>query len=197
MHRIGHKAGLPTTSALGGKEIILKSLVSCFVLFVILACLISSYAGTFGNNDNMNKVYSDESHCLVASELRSDKDNPISCYCRDAIADARYVYENYLLTGKDRNLNGAYLTLEIHAHQMCGEHYDVVKAIQTKAWQWNGPEVMRQYPPDREINQIQPDNKGIRTVEYKVHLTYRKPGGGITNVENFTALERLPLSPKK
>ena len=176
----------------------MKPRVSCFALFIaILAWHTFSYAGILGNSDNMDMVYSDESHCLVAPELRGKKDNPISCYCRDAIMDARYVYENYLLTGKDRNLNGAYLTLEHHAQQMCGEQYDVVKAIQTKDWQWNGPQVTREYPPEREINQIQPDSKGFRTVEYKVRLTYRDSAGQVIKVENLTAVEKLPANTKK
>lgn len=111
--------------------------------------------------------------------------------------DARYMYENYLLTGKDRNLNGAYLTLEDHAQQMCGEQYDVVKAIKTKDWQWNGPQVTREYPPEGEINQIQPDSKGFRTVEYRVHLTYRDSVGQVIKVEDYTALDRLPPNPQK
>ena len=41
---------------------------------------------------DLDKLYADESHCLVSPEIRSDKDNPISCFCRDAIADARYLY---------------------------------------------------------------------------------------------------------
>jgi hypothetical protein len=111
--------------------------------------------------------------------------------------DARYVYQNYLITEKDRNLNGAYLGLCDYALQMCGEQYDVLKATETKGWLWNGPQVTRKYPPEREINQIQPDSKGFRTVDYKVRLTYRDLRGIVTKVENFTALERLPPNFKK
>lgn len=182
----------------------MRPLVFCFTLFFILVWHTFSSAEILGNRDSMDIVYSDESHCLVAPEIRGKQDNPISCYCRDAIVDARYVYGNYLLTGKDRNLNGAYLTLEHHAQQMCGEQYDVVKAIQTKDWQWNSPQVTREYPPEREINRIQPDSKGFRTVEYKVHLTYRDIGGHVTKVENFDAkesypaeLDKLPSNTKK
>ena len=176
----------------------MKPRVSCFALFIaILAWHTFSYAGILRNSYNMDMVYSDESHCLVAPELRGNKDNPISCYCRDAIMDARYVYENYLLTGKDRNLNGAYLILMEHAQQMCGEKYDVYKATQTKEWQWNGPQVTREYPPERELQKIEPDSKGFRTIGYKVHLTYRDIGGRVTKVENFTALDKLPPDTKK
>jgi hypothetical protein len=41
---------------------------------------------------DLDKLYADESHCLVRPEIRSDKDNPISRFCRDAIADAWYLY---------------------------------------------------------------------------------------------------------
>src|ERR1700746_1421360 len=61
----------------------------------------------------LNRVYQDESHCLTAPESRGDKDSPASCYCRDAIVDARYVWHTYLITGKDHNLNGAELRLQI------------------------------------------------------------------------------------
>lgn len=175
----------------------MRPLSPYFTLFIILVWHTLSYAGVLRNSDSMDMVYRDESHCLVAPEIRGEKDNPISCFCRDAIMDARYVYENYLLTGKDRNLNGAYLTLWDHAQQMCGKQYDVLKATQTKDWQWHGPQVTRGYPPESEINQIQPDGKGFRTVEYKVHLTYRDPGGRVTKVENFTALDKLPKNTKK
>jgi len=33
----------------------------------------------------MDKLYQDESHCLTSPEIRSDKDNSISCYCRGPI----------------------------------------------------------------------------------------------------------------
>jgi hypothetical protein len=111
--------------------------------------------------------------------------------------DARYVYENYLITGKDRNLNGAYLALVDHARQMCGEKYDVYRATQTTEWRWDGPQVTRVYPPEREIQKIQADSKGFRTVEYKVRLTYIDAEGRVIKVDNFTALDKLPPEPKK
>jgi hypothetical protein len=178
-------------------EIIMKPRVSCFTLFIILAWYTFSCAQILGNSDSMDMVYRDESHCLVAPEIRGEKDKPISCFCRDAIMDARYVYQNYLLTGKDRKLNGTYLRLWVYAQQMCGEQYDVLKASQTKDWQWPGPQVTREYPPESEINQIQPDSKGFRTVEYKVRLTYRDSVGQVIKVENLTAVDKLPTNTKK
>jgi hypothetical protein len=111
--------------------------------------------------------------------------------------DARYVHENYVITGKDRNLKGVYLTLWDHAQQVCGQNYDFLKATQTKDWQWNGPQVTREYPPENEINKIHPDMNGFRTVPYKVHLTYVDAKGRVTKVENFTAVEKLPPNFKK
>lgn len=179
----------------------MKWLVCFLSFFPLLLWHTFSYAE---NINNMDKVYRDESHCLVAPEIRGKKDNPISCYCRDAIVDARYVYEKYLFTEKDRNLKGVYLTLVGHAQQMCGEQYDVLKASQTKEWLWNGPQVTREYPPEREIHKIQPDSNGFRTVEYKVRLTYIDAGGRVTKVENFTTkesypaeLDKLPSNTKK
>jgi hypothetical protein len=175
----------------------MKMLVCWFAVVAILVCHAFSYAGILGNIDNMNKIYSEESHCLLAPELRGKEDNPISCYCRDSILDARYVYGNYVLTGKDRNLNGAYLTLEDHARQMCGEQYDVLKALQAENWRWDGPQVTREYPPEKELLKIQPDSKGFRTVEYKVHLLYLDKGGRVKKVENRSAVDRLPTNLKK
>jgi len=146
----------------------------------------------------MDKTYVDESHCLVAPEIRGEKDHPISCFCRNAIADARYVHSTYLLSGKDRNLNGTFLTLQRNAEAECNQNYDVIsQATEAKDWKWDGPEVTRTYPPDSKIEQIKPDSRGFRTVEYKVRLTFRDAQGSIAKVENFTALDRLPQDFKK
>ena len=179
------------------KSLSVKLRVILIGLFIILAWHTFSCAQILGNTDSMDMVYRDESHCLVAPEIRGEKDKPISCFCRDAIMDARYVYENYLLTGKDRKLNGTYLTLWDHAQQMCGKQYDVLRATQTKDWQWHGPQVTREYPPESEINRSQPDSKGFRTVEYKVRLTYRDSAGQVIKVENLTAVDKLPTNTKK
>jgi len=175
----------------------MKRCVFLFTLFLILEWPISSYAWEFVNMNKMDTVYADESHCLVAREIRGQNDKSISCYCRNDIMEARYVYENYLLTQRDANLNLAYLTLVEHAQQTCGEKLDVYIATQNTEWQWNGPQVMREYPPEREINKIQLDSKGFRTVEYKVRLIYRDSKGIETNVDNFTTLDRLPPNTKK
>ena len=144
----------------------------------------------------LDEIYTDDGHCLVGPEIRSSKDNAISCYCRDALVDLRYVYQTYLLTGKDSNLNGAYLGLFSRAQEVCGEKYDVI-AAREKEWQWNGPEVTRVYPPDSTIEKIKPDDKGFRIVEYRVQLTYHDRQGHSTKVENFSTLDRLPPNFKK
>jgi len=111
--------------------------------------------------------------------------------------DARYVYQNYLVTEKDRNLNGAFIRLWDFATQMCGENYDALKASQAEGWQWNGPQVTREYPPDIEIDKLQPDSNGFRAVPYKVRLTFHDQQRRVTKVESFTAVEKLPSIPKQ
>ncbi|HEV2195988.1 MAG TPA: hypothetical protein VGR55_10430 [Candidatus Acidoferrum sp.] len=143
--------------------------------------------------NSLQKVYSDESHCLTGPEIRSDKDSPISCYCRDAIVDARYIWHTYLMTGKDPNLNGAELTLQTNATQMCGEDYDVHQAVNAEDWKWEGPEVSRTYPPDNVLRQIKPDSHGMIHYEYTVVLLQRDSIGHVSKTESFTARETEPL----
>jgi hypothetical protein len=140
--------------------------------------------------NELNEIYDDESHCLRSPEI-SNKGNSISCYCRDSLVDIGYVYHNYVITGKDDNLVGIVLALEVYARQMCGESYDVLSP-QKENWRWNGPEVTRTYLPDAEVERFTPDDKGWRTVPYAVRITYRNSAGSIERLENFTALERLP-----
>ncbi len=142
---------------------------------------------------DIDKVYADETHCLTLPEIRSDGDSAISCSCRDSIVDARYVYFTYLLPGKDQNLNGVFLTLQRDAQEMCGKSYHVHEATMKENWKWNGPEVVRDYPPDSEIEHISPDSNGFRLVKYKVRLVYRDSQGRVMKVENFTAAEKLPV----
>ena len=49
-------------------------------------------SGLANAKTTMDEVYLDQSHCLTSPEVRGDKDAPISCFCRDAIAEARYVF---------------------------------------------------------------------------------------------------------
>lgn len=89
---------------------------------------------------NLDEVYRDESHCLIGAEMSSNGDSPGSCYCRDAIADGRYVYFTYLFPAKDRNLNGAWLSSQRLIHQQCGEGYDALGATTHMDWKWSGPD---------------------------------------------------------
>jgi len=141
----------------------------------------------------LDKIYADESHCLTGPEIRSEKDSPISCYCRDAIVDARYVWQTYLLTAKDPNLNGAELALQIHATQMCGEGYDAHKVVEIEDWRWNGPEVVRTSPPDDVLRQIKPDSHGMIHYEYTVVILQRDSSGRVTKTDSFTAHDMVPL----
>jgi len=157
----------------------------------------------------MQKVYMDESHCLIAPEIRSDKDNPISCYCRDAIADARYVHFTYLLPGKDANLYGTFLALKHYAWEQCSqstaeamdsdfiEHIDT--AITSKDWKWSGPEVVRTSPPDEVIKRIKPtgEHGAGRWVPYTVQLVYRDAQGRVTRTEEFATREFRPVFPER
>ncbi len=149
----------------------------------------------------MDEAYRDESHCLTLSDVRSDEDAPISCYCRDAIADARYVYFTYLLSGKDQNLNGAFLALYDIAKQHCGQNYDVIhESTENKDWKWAGPEVVRTYPSDDVIERIAPEKDEGKTtgrwVPFTVQLIYRDKMGHVIRTDNYSSREFLPVSPK-
>jgi hypothetical protein len=151
-------------------------------------------AGAQGSS--LDKIYQDETHCLTRPEIRSEKDSPISCYCRDAIVDARYVWHTYLITTgprRDPNLNGTELTLQINATQMCGEQYDVHKAVNAEDWKWNGPEVSRTSPPDDVLRQIKPDSHGMIHYDYTVVLLKRDSSGRAVNTESYTAHDMVPL----
>jgi len=153
----------------------------------------------------MDEIYRDESHCLTEPEIRGNKDAPISCYCRDAIVEARYVYFSYILPGKDRNLNGVFLHLQQNASRTCGNpnfeepNLDVIiDATESKDWKWNGPEVVRTHPPQDVIDRISPektkDGKSIgRWVPFTVQLVYRDAQGRVTRTENYSGRESEPV----
>lgn len=147
-------------------------------------------------DNELIKIYRDESHCLTAPEIRSDNDKPSSCYCRDTLADMRYMWNTYLLTEKDSNLNGAFLSLVTYATLQCGPTYPPY-AVTEQDWQWDGPKVLRNYLADEVIQQLKPDEKGFRTVPYQVQLIYRDAKRKVVKVESFTAYEKLPPNWKK
>jgi len=161
--------------------------------FFVLRVALPPATGAQDWSAGLDKIYLDESHCLTVPEIRSDKDSPISCFCRDAIVDARYVWHTYLITRRDPNLNGTELRLQIDATHMCGEQYDVHKAVVAEDWKWNGPEVSRTYPPDDVLRQIKPDSHGMIHYEYTVVLLQRDSSGRIVQTESFAARAMEPL----
>jgi len=168
-----------------------RSILISTGLVTLVFFVLPTTAGAQGSS--LDKIYADESHCLTGPEIRSDKDSPTSCYCRDAIMDARYIWQTYLLTGKDHNLNGAELVLQRNVTLMCGEHYDVHNAVEVEDWKWNGPEVVRTSPPDDVLRQIKPDSQGMIHYEYTVVILQRDSGGNVTKTDSFTAHDMVPL----
>jgi hypothetical protein len=165
-------------------------------------------SGTARAANAMDDVYRDESQCLTSPEIRGDRDAPISCYCRDAIAEARYVHLTYLLSWKDRNLNGVFLHLQERAIETCGNpnfgdpNYDAIyDATTAKDWKWNGPEVVRTYPPQDVIERISPERQDGkkdgrptgRWVPFTVQLVYRDAQERVTKTENYSSREFEPI----
>ncbi len=176
-------------------------------LFIVMVCCLTAGAQTKSTNSDtgafgipltdLDKVYRDESHCLTEADMRGDKDMPISCFCRDALVDARYVHFEYLLSFKDRNLNGAFLHLLSYAKETCGQAYDAYHAAMERDWKWDGPEVVRTYPPDEAIKRIAPEplNGGVtlgRWVPFMVQLVYRDKQGHVARTENYSSREFIP-----
>jgi hypothetical protein len=165
-----------------------------FALIATFFCAVPEFASAQG----LMKVYQDESHCLTEPDMRGDKDAPISCYCRDAIVDARYVHLTYLATLKDSNLNGAFLHLVDYVRETCGEGEEWLDICMQKSWTWNGPEVVRTYPPDDVIKRIkvEPMRKGAKTVgrwvPYSIQLVYRNKDGKVTQTETYSSREFFP-----
>lgn len=174
------------------------------LVLMILGLAIPQKTAQKQTNLDLDKIYADESHCLTGLEIRSERDNPVSCYCRDAIVDARYVNDTYVLSEKDLNLKGTFLTLKMHANEMCKDKESVLeadttwvyKAIDHENWQWNGPEVTRKYPSNAEIERIKPDTHNVRTVPFKVTLTYHDSQGRIVKTDTFAAHELEPVRNK-
>jgi hypothetical protein len=146
---------------------------------------------------SLQATYQDETHCLVAGEIRGDADRAYSCYCRDALAEARYVSGTYVQSGKDLNLIGVLTSLEIYAGQMCAATIDSVdKAVHSESG-WSGPQITRTYPPDSTIEQLTPDKNGNRKVAYTILLTFHDKAGRVTKIDTFTTADTLPADFKK
>jgi len=164
---------------------------------------ITEPSSAFGQNrqpqpTRLDAVYRDESHCLTAADMRGDQDMQMSCWCRDAIIEARYVYFTYVRGGKDRNLNGVLLSLEGHIDQQCGKgHQDAHEVSTRDAWKWTGPEVVRTYPTDAVISRIAPemrDGKPVgRWVPFTVQLIFRDAQGQVTRTDNYSSRELEPV----
>jgi hypothetical protein len=181
----------------------MKTLAGYFLLVLGMASIHTS--GTEGQvPSDLGKVYADKSHCLVSPEIRSEKDHAISCFCRDAIVDARYLYFTYVLADPphyDRNVTGPFLALQNYAEERCSHDEAerlssdfiarMMDATTKKDWKWNGPEVVRTYPPDDVLRQIKPDSRGMIQYEYTVVILQRDSSGRVVKTESFTARETI------
>lgn len=165
------------------------------VVSTVLLCLISSICAQAQGQSKMDAIYRDESHCLTAADMRGDKDMPISCYCRDAIANAQYVYKTYIASEKDSNLNGTFLSLVDAINGTCHTD-DGMNIAMDSDWKWTGPEVVRTYPADDVINRIEPSKRGKgwveRSVPFTVQLVYRDRQGKVIKTETYSAVEPIP-----
>jgi len=185
---------------------LISAIVSCLSFLII-------QGNSFGQDDlkqsslTLDDIYIDESRCLTMADMRGERDRHISCFCRDAIVDARYVYSTYITTGKDHNLNGVFLTLENNITQTCGDSFDTSGMARSKEWKWYGPEVSRTYPSDEVIERIKPETRNGRAVgrwvPFTIQLIYRDEQGQVTRTENysrsefFLILPALPVFPEQ
>lgn len=88
---------------------------------------------------DLNAIYQDESNCLVAPEIRTQADRPRSCFCRDALLDVWYVHSRYIAQGRDPNMNGPYMSLQLRAQDTCGKSVDVNAVSRMAMWTWPPP----------------------------------------------------------
>jgi hypothetical protein len=107
------------------------------------------------------------------------------------------VYFTYLLPGKDRNLNGVFLSLVAKISANCGEDYEAFQVARQHDWKWDGPEVVRTYPSDEVIQRIKLErlNKGEtlgRWVPFSVQLVYRDAKGHVLRTETYSSNEFIP-----
>jgi hypothetical protein len=172
------------------------------VLMQATLVIASGIGATAQGKPDLDKIYQDQSHCLTAPDMRGDKDRPISCFCRDAIVMARYVHTEYLLSMKDRNLSGIFLTLVQGIPDQCGAQYETaLEMAESEKWVWDGPEVVRVYPPDEVIKRIPPvpNSKTVmRWVPYTVQLLFRDVSGRVSHTENYSSRELVPdFDPEK
>jgi len=150
--------------------------------------------GTTEGSPTLDKIYRDESHCLTIADMRGDQDKHTSCFCRDAIIEARYVHFTY--ASKDPNLDGVFLALVDRIQQQCGQAYAALDVAMRENWRWNGPEVVRTYPSDDIISRIGATPLGgkavARSVPFTIQLIYRDDKGHVTRTENYSSAEMIP-----
>jgi len=164
-----------------------------------LVGVVVSFAFLFGHviaqeqqaSSSMAKTYRDERNCLITSELRGAADRPISSSCRDALVDLRSFYQTTSATGTDPSPSGGYSGLIDRASQKCGDTPGTIMKAARDDWRWNGPEVVRRYPPDASIELIKPDGEGFRSVAYEVRLTHHDTKGRVTHRESYRASDKV------
>jgi hypothetical protein len=84
-----------------------------------------------------------------------------------------------------------------HVQQQCAYAYGVSLDVATRTdWKWDGPEVVRTYPPDDVISRIEARALGekavARSVPFTIQLVYRDENGKITRTENYASTELVP-----
>jgi hypothetical protein len=175
----------------------MKFRLAILLLLAALSSVVAQTKNTPSWFSELDKVYSDESHCLTLADMRGDGDMPISCFCRDAIADAHYVWFTYLLTEKDRNLRGVFFTLETKIRDTCGAKASASSPHLRRDWKWDGPEVVRTYPSKEVISRIQPDSQGRRWIPFTVQLVFHNARGDVIRTDTYSSREMdLPASLK-
>lgn len=84
-------------------------------------------------------IYQSEEACSKPADAPTDDHTGMaSCYCRDDIADARYVYFKYVDGSRDRNLSGVFLGLQRRIREDCGPAANGFRLARDKDWRWTG-----------------------------------------------------------
>jgi len=121
----------------------------------------------------------DVRHCLRVAETRDENDKPITCECRDAIVDARYMY--FVAVPKEGNLRGVFADLQAWVKEACGRGFADYEVVPWEKWKWEGPEVVRKYP--RGGGNIRRPGHHEEAFEYTLQLVWN---GGAKKSETWT-----------
>ena len=91
--------------------------------------------------------------------------------------------------------------MQSHAEQRCSRDEAerlsmdftrrMLDATTEKDWKWNGPEVVRTYPPDDVLRQIKPDRQGMIRYEYTLVILERDSSGHVVKTDSFTAKDEV------